>query len=254
MPRERATAAALFAALALILFAPALLGGRLFFPAHPEQLLPWRSEVPADRLAEDRGAENLSLTDKLWLFDPDTFLLEREYERGVLPTWNPSIVCGAPLLGQALYGTLYPPNLLLWRILPLERSYAVGAALHVLLAGLGAFVLARRLGADPGGARLAGLLFAAGGALVVRFHYYMTFYPVAWVPWLLAAVHAFAERPTLKRFALVPMPIALAILTGFPQTALYGIVGAGIFGAWKLVAERRAKAVAPLLALGAARR
>jgi len=161
-------------------------------------------------------------------------------------------VCGAPLLGQALYGTLYPPNLLLWRLLPLERSYAVGAALHVFLAALGAWFLARRLGADVRGALLAGLLFAAGGALVVRFHYYMTFYPVAWVPWLLVAVHAFTERPTLLRWSLVAPPIALAILTGFPQTALYGIAGAGLFGAWRLVAARRARAAGPLLALGGA--
>src|SRR5262249_6116273 len=134
----------------------------------------------------------------------------------------------------------------------LERSYAVGAALHVLLAALGACVLARRLGAAAGGALLAGLLFAAGSAMVVRFHYYMTFYPVAWVPWLLAAVHAFTEKRTLLRLALVPPPIALAILTGFPQTALYGIVGAGLFGAWRLLAERRARAAGPLVALGGA--
>jgi len=252
MPRARLTACLAFGALALALFAPALFGGRLFFPAHTERLLPWRTQVAPTRLADDRRGENLSLTDKLWLFDPDTALVEREWERGVLPTWNPSIVCGAPLLGQALYGTLYPPNLLLWRILPLERSYAVGAALHVFLAALGAWLLARRLGADARGALLAGLLFAAGGALVVRFHYYMTFYPVAWVPWLLVAVHAFTERPTLMRWSLVAPPIALAILTGFPQTALYGIAGAGIFGAWRLVAARRARAAGPLLALGGA--
>jgi hypothetical protein len=161
MPRARLTACLAFGALALALFAPALFGGRLFFPAHTERLLPWRTQVAPTRLADDRRSENLSLTDKLWLFDPDTALVEREWERGVLPTWNPSIVCGAPLLGQALYGTLYPPNLLLWRLLPLERSYAVGAALHVFLAALGTWFLARRLGADARGALLAGLLFAA---------------------------------------------------------------------------------------------
>ena len=252
MPRARLTACLAFGALALALFAPALFGGRLFFPAHTERLLPWRTQVAPTRLADDRRAENLSLTDKLWLFDPDTSLLVREWERGVLPTWNPSVVCGAPLLGQALYGTLYPPNLLLWRLLPLERSYAVGAALHVFLAALGACFLARRLGAEAGGALLAGVLFAAGGALVVRFHYYMTFYPVAWVPWLLVAVHAFTERPTWLRWSLVAPPIALAILTGFPQTALYGIAGAGLFGAWRLIAARRARAAGPLLALGGA--
>jgi hypothetical protein len=258
MHRERLAAVALFALLPLVLFAPALAGGRLFFPVHTERLLPWRTQVPAGRLAQDRASENVALTDKLWLFDPDTSLAVAELDHGRLPTWNPSIAGGAPFLGQALYGALYPPNLLLWRLMPLTASYAWGAALHVFIAGLGLCVLARALGASPAAALLAGVLFAAGGPLVVRYHYYMTFYPVAWIPWLLVAVRAFALKPSLLRFALIPPPIALAILTGFPQTALYGIVGAGIFGAWQLccapreAARTRADAWRPLLALGAA--
>lgn len=259
MHRERLAAVALFALLPLALFAPALVGGRLFFPVHTERLLPWRAQVPAERLAQDRAGENVALTDKLWLFDPDTSLAVAELDHGRLPTWNPSIAGGAPFLGQALYGALYPPNLLLWRLMPLTTSYAWGAALHVFIAGLGLCVFARALGASPPAALLAGVLFAAGGPLVVRYHYYMTFYPVAWIPWLLVAVRAFAREPSLLRFALIPPPIALAILTGFPQTALYGIVGAGIFGAWQLylgprdaAARSRADAWRPLLALGAA--
>jgi hypothetical protein len=266
MHRERAAAAALFALLALALFAPALAGGRLFFPVHSERLLPWRSNVPAERLAADRASENTALTDKLWLFDPDTSVAVAELERGRLPTWNPSIAGGAPFLGQALYGALYPPNLLLWRLMPLTASYAWGAALHVFIAAFGLCLFARALGASRTAALFAGLLFAAGGPLVVRYHYYMTFYPVAWIPWLLLAVRSFALRPTLLRFVLIPPPIALAILTGFPQTALYGIAGAGIFGAWQLVvngprpareaqddrARERAGSWRPLLALGGA--
>ena len=256
MHRERAAAAALFALLALALFAPALAGGRLFFPVHSERLLPWRTNVPADRLARDRASENTALTDKLWLFDPDTSLAVAELDHGRLPTWNPSIAGGAPFLGQALYGALYPPNLLLWRLMPLTASYAWGAALHVFIAAFGLCLFARALGASRTAALFAGLLFAAGGPLVVRYHYYMTFYPVAWIPWLLLAVRAFALQPTLLRFVLIPPPIALAILTGFPQTALYGIAGAGLFGAWQLIvnAHREAQEAEhgtwrPLLAL-----
>src|SRR5262249_38852691 len=70
MPRERATACAVFSALALALFAPALLGGRLFFPAHTERLLPWRSQVAPERLAADRRRADLSLTAQLRRFEP----------------------------------------------------------------------------------------------------------------------------------------------------------------------------------------
>ncbi len=238
--------------LALALFAPALLGGRLFFPLHTEPLLPWRTEVPLERISEHTARGNPELSDKLWLFHPDTELVAAAWRRGELPTWNPSIVGGVPFLGQALYGSLDPLNALLFFVQPLERAYAWSAALHVVVAALGAFWLARRLGITTGPAWLAGLLFAAGGPLLVRYHLYMTFHAAVWVPWLLAAVHAFCARPSLARWLLVPLPIALVILSGFPQTGLYGVVAAALMGSWQLIATRKLAAWRPLLALAAA--
>jgi len=245
-------ALALFALLAAALFAPALFGGRLFVPLHTDPLLPWRASAPADEVAALKAAGNPELSDQLWLLQPNAHQIAESWRRGELPTWNRSIVGGAPLLGEALDGALYPFNALLWIVQPMERAFAWSAALHVVIAALGAWWLARRLGLDPGAALLAGLLFAASGPLLVRAHYWMTFFAATWVPWLLAAAHAFAKAPSLARWLAIPPPLALIVLTGFPQTGLYGIAGAAALGAIVLLRERRGAAWRPGAALAAA--
>ncbi len=252
MKRGVIAAGGCYALLALALFAPAFFGGRLFFPLHTESALPWRTEVADERLADHQARANPELSDKLFLIEPGASIAAAAWRQGELPTWNPAIVGGTPSLGLALDGSLYPPNAVLLWISPLERAYAWAVALHVILAGLGTFVLARRLGLADGPALLAGLLFAAGGPLVVQFHLHMRFFAAVWVPWLLAAVHAFTERATLLRWCAIPPPIALVVLSGFPQTGLYGILGAAGFGAVRLIAARRGRSLLPLIALGGA--
>ena len=245
-------ALACFALLALALFAPALQGDRLFVPLHTAPLLPWRSDLPAEEVATLRAAGNPELSDKLWLIGPGAAAVEACVTRGEWPTWNPTIAGGVPLLGEALDGALYPPNLLLWRWLPIESAFAWNAALHVVIAALGAWWLARRLSATAGAALLAGILFAASGPLSVRYHYPMTFYAAVWVPWLLAAVHAFAKGPGVARWLAIPPPIALIVLSGFPQTGLYGIAGGAVWGALLLARSRRLAGWRPALALAGA--
>ncbi len=242
----------MYALAAAILFSPAILGGRLFFPIHTETMRPWREDVPADRLAAHRKVANEALTDQNFLFHPDTSVLARRIKDGELPRWNPTILGGTPFIGQALYGIFYPPNLLLLLIEPLERAYAWVIALHVALAGFGVFLLLTTLGVGARAAWLGGILFAVSGPMVVRYHYYMTFYPVVWIPYLLCSVHRFCQKPDLARAFLIPFFVALIFLSGFPQTGLYGMYLCFAYGAGRLVWNLRRKAVLPLLKLCAA--
>ncbi|MBM4015570.1 MAG: hypothetical protein FJ293_11490, partial [Planctomycetes bacterium] len=247
MPRRLAALAAVVL-LAFAWFAPALAGGRLFMPLHTEPLLPWRADADPAALARLRAAGNAELSDQLWLLLPGAAAAADAVAAGAWPTWNPAVAGGVPLLGLALDGALHPPNQLLWRFLPPERALAWNAALHLAVAALGAAWLARRLALPYGAALLAGALFATAGALAVRFHYPMTVQAACYVPWLLAAVHAFTQRPGALRLAVIPPPVALIVLCGFPQTGLYGIAGAAAWGTLRLL---HARGRAALPALGA---
>ncbi len=83
---------------------------------------------------------------------------------GRLPGWWDRAGLGAPLWSEPSLGATYPG----WWPAAVAPSHAtwlldVLAVLHVLWAGLGVALLARRLGADDLGALFAGAIFAASG-------------------------------------------------------------------------------------------
>src|SRR4026207_2373101 len=63
--------------------------------------------------------------------------------RGELPLWNPLSRCGIPFLAQWNTLPLYPPSLISL-LLPLPWSLSFFCLVHVFIAGLGMYFLARR--------------------------------------------------------------------------------------------------------------
>ena len=72
-------------------------------------------------------------------------LLHRSLREGDLPLWNPHALAGAPFVATHQPGALYPPMLLL-APLPPALALSIDTILHLAIAGVGAVLLARRLG------------------------------------------------------------------------------------------------------------
>ena len=125
---------------------------------------------------------------------PGMAAFRRAVGQGAWPLWNPHSGFGAPLLADAGLQIAYPPTWLALA-LPLHLYYKLFAVGHCLWAAFGTRLLARRLGASPGAAALAGGAFALSGPLlsaVSLFHHYAG---ASWMPWVLAGVVALARRP-----------------------------------------------------------
>src|SRR5258708_104976 len=78
--------------------------------------------------------------------------------RGELPSWNPYNNCGVPFLAQWNTMPLYPPSLI-YLLLPLTWSLSFFCLLHLFIAGLGMYFLARRWTSSPMAAAVAGGMF-----------------------------------------------------------------------------------------------
>ncbi len=229
---------------------PVLFGGDILFPLHTDQMEPWRSETSAERLTELDLRGNPALSDMNFLFHPDTSLMVREWKQGHLPLWNPYLLGGASQLGQALLGAYYPPHALFLLSDSPVPIYGWLVALHVVFACVGMFWFLRMRELSPAAAWIGGLAFGLAGPLAVRYQYYCTLYPVVWIPWLLGLVHRFTERPTGWRWSLLSVPVAMVILSGFPQTGVYGVYFAAIYGAVRIV-RGGVRPLPRLMALGA---
>jgi hypothetical protein len=183
-----------------LLFAPALLGGRILAPPGDGILYyyPMRAHV-ADVL-----------------------------RRGHLPLWNPYLFSGFPLLADIEAGAFYPPNVL-FLILPAPWATNLVAWSTYVLAALFAFFYARALSATVFGGLVAGIAFGASGFMLSHLGHASIVNAAAWFP----LVMLFAER--LRRRAAWPdvvggaATLAVQVFAGHPQVAAYSLLTAGLY-------------------------
>ena len=99
-----------------------------------------------------------------------------------------------------------------------NRAMGVIVAAHVLLLGVGMLVLARRLTLSPIGATAAGLIAMAAGSTLTKTIQFEQILVLAWIPVLLATIHATitSERPW-RAVAAMAATTAAILLAGHPQ-------------------------------------
>lgn len=159
-------------------------------------------------------------------FHPYWSEIIRSLHAGKLPLWNSYLFAGAPLLANSQAGVFYPLNWPLWllaRATPLgaARAMHLSVLIHLGLAAMTTFALARRLGMSPVAAALSGLFYAGSGFLGIHVEHLNQLQGLAWLPLVLLPGPKAAWLPP-------PMAIvawALVLLAGHTQMAFIAGVG-----------------------------
>jgi len=160
----------------------------------------------------------------------------RLLQAGELPgglLWDPLLNGGQPLLGNPNRFILYPTRLLYIVLAPLTAlNWEI--ALHLLLGGLGAALLARRLGVGRTGWAVAGLAYALGGLSISLTNHLGRLLAYHWLPFIALAVFAGLQGRSSKGRWRAAVPILLAVqwLTGAAELAMMAAV---LVLAWALV-------------------
>ncbi len=160
--------------------------------------------------------------------------LGRRLRAGGVPEWNPHQFGGAPLAADPQSGWAYLPAMLLFTLLPLPAAVVGQIFGHLLLANLGTWLLARRLGLGQLGALVAGLALAGSGVLYGRIPSGPASYEVAtWLPWiLLGAEVALGARTWPVRivgWGLTGLAVSQALAAWVGQVSYYTLL---LLGAW----------------------
>jgi hypothetical protein len=116
-----------------------------------------------------------------------------QLRHGHFATWCPGVFAGYPLFAETQTGPLYPPTFALFLALPPTIAFAWSVWLHFVWAGLGAFVLARRLGLGTTAALFAGVAYELSGFHVTHVVHFNLLTGAAWVPWTIACALAAAR-------------------------------------------------------------
>lgn len=171
----------------------------------------------------------------------------RQWRQGSFPAWDHGTFAGSPLYGIGQSAALHPSTLLHLLFGPVAaHNLAVLAAL--VIAGVGAHLLALRLTGDTLAAAVAGCAFALCGFQFAHLAHLAILATVAWLPWCLWAADRLAERLSADRLAAGAACVAAASLAGHGQmlaytaavTVAYAVVRGGGDGTW----SRRAVAAA----------
>ena len=186
--------ALLLALLPLLAYAPAWREGRLLGPGDGTALhFPMRAEV------------------------------FRAYARGDLPSWNPGIFSGTPLLAAYRPGAFHP---LMPLLAPFDPFAAFQALVLLSLAATAAlsFLYLKRLGAERVGAYVGALSYALGPYLVAHLGDTATLVAAPVLPLVLLAAEQHLLRGTGRTLVALAVAVALLLVTGSPEAA-----GAGLF-------------------------
>ena len=259
--RERLEALLLLLLLAMLLFWPAVVGGRallptdLIFSVDPlwQPLAPEGFDLPG----------NHHLSDQVYQFFPWRVFTFRSFAQGYVPLWNPYTNGGVPLIGNA-QSAVFSPFSLIGSLLPLPASFVVTAILRLWVAGFFTFLFARRIGIGKHGAMLSMVAFAFSGPMIVWLGHPHSFV-LAWLPAMLwATERLLAEKrsPTVSRsadIAVLGLFIAAQFLGGHPETsfhiglawAAYTLFRIGVLG-WKKEALRHLGRVTAAALIGIA--
>lgn len=181
------------------------------------------------------------------LFYPYAEFFRRCILSGEFPFWNPHQLTGVPFAANMQSAVFYPPTWLNL-VLAYPEAAAAGAWLHSALAGLFMAAWARRRGLSPGAAAGAGAVFAFNGFAVLHYAFPCQAAAYAWTPAAALCLEAAAGPRRRAWLAGAALALALQLLAGHPQFAVYS--GAALL-LLALFAEDRRRALTDLAAAGA---
>jgi len=239
MRKQFAFAALIFLLLSLIpLWRPVLLG-EAFVPAGMQKgIRPWQQPDPP--------AWDVLRWDSVAQFYPWRKYLVQSLSEGNVPLWNRHELVGTPFLANSQSAVFYPLH---WLLAPFGAIplIAWSALLHLVWAGLGVYVLCRRLGCGWMPAVFAGMTFELSQWMIAWQQLPSLPMTAAWIPWVLAAVHRVYERADFPAVVRLGLCAGLMTLAGHLQIATYGFLAAGLFAVYLTLVGRR---LVPLLAVG----
>jgi hypothetical protein len=147
---------------------------------------------------------------------PRDMMIARALRSGQPFAWNPLVAAGVPLLAEQS-GAFFPLRALFYA-LPCPASYTLFRMSRMILAALGAFLLARSRGRSLWASFVAGGLFELSGAMIWMLPYAGTSSAFV-VPWLVWGVNLLFEPRARLSVAVTGGAIGLILLGGHPGVA-----------------------------------
>jgi hypothetical protein len=182
---------------------------------------------------------------------PSRVLSAQMYKAGALPMWDPHIFSGMSHIAMVQTAPFYPPNIVLYGLLPSTVAFNLSMLLHVLMLLGFCHAFFRLLSASEEAAWLGAVAFSFCGFLLLHIEAIGLFNAATWIPALFYCVEKWIRTLRWKYCALGGVCLAMPVLAGWPQIALLSAIYVAIYAlsAWR-EQPRRLRLFAGLLVTG----
>jgi hypothetical protein len=183
--------------------------------------------------------------DLIPFFLPIEKAVHAAWRSGHVPLLIPEISFGRPLAANPNTGVFYPVRMAM-ALLPFTTAFKLFPVLHIWLAGLGCFLLARFWGASSAGSAVGAVAFALGGPALSEIMDPDFLPGLAWMPFVILLAGRLAERPSGRRAAAFGSIWGLSLLVGDVFTSGLAFLGAALLTIERGVPGRRPRALGRL--------
>ncbi len=187
---------------------------------------------------------------------PWTAAARRQLLAGEIPLWNRALAAGSPLLANQ-QTAIFHPFTLLGLPLPLGKAWTLSVGLRLFFCMFFLFVLLTEWRLPAWAALFGSITYTFS-----TFHVVWLLFPLGlatmMLPMGLVAATELVRRPRWRSFLLLALAIALAILGGHPESALFAGLTVGAYTLYLAAVEplapraRAARLAAALAAAGTA--
>jgi hypothetical protein len=141
---------------------------------------------------------------------------------GSLPLWDPYIFSGMPLFASAQGGLLFPLN---WFYLAFGTVAATNmmVVLTYIVAGIGAYLFARRNGSSITGSLVTAFIWQLGGFTIGQIGHVNIAQVAAMLPWTFWSLEAYVRSRSAKWGVLTAVFVALQAFVGHQQSLFYSL-------------------------------
>ncbi len=161
------------------------------------------------------------------------------FRSGALPLWDPHIFSGMSHVATVQTAPFYPPNIVLYMVLPSTVAFNVAMMLHLLLLLGFSHAYFRLLTDRDEAAWLGAVAFSFSGFLLLHIESVAIFNSAAWIPPLFYCVEKWIRTRDWRFSAAGGVCLALQLLAGWPQMVLLSAIYVGIYVLTALPDERR---------------
>jgi len=226
----------LLLALVVVYFWEPLLTHRVLLPTDIcLRLQPWRC-YSRELFPEFHNIAN-PLLDVILSFVPWRMTMVREMSQGILPLWNPYILCGTPFVANNQSAIFYPFNWLFF-LFPIGKAFTLYEVLEVYLCGAFLYLFLRRIGVSWTGGLIGAVAWMFSGFVITWLEWQVLAATLCWLPLILL----FWEKARAHDSLLWATPgglfFGIQLLAGHLQSAFYSVLAVVIYALWQICTRR----------------